>query len=80
MGLDSKRVKAVQLNLEGLFKFLGGSADDRQKFWEKKKGITSVLEAKIINAHLDTIAAQAKAIQSSAKALNDTAQQIARRG
>jgi hypothetical protein len=80
MGVDAKRVKAVQLNLEGLFKLLGGSSDDRQRFWEIHKGITTPIEIKLINSQLDTIAAQTKALQTSTKALQATAQQIARRG
>lgn len=80
MGVDAKRVKAVQLNLEGLFKLLGGSADDRQRFWEIHKGITTPIEIKLINSQLDGIAAQTKALQTSTKALQATAQQIARRG
>ena len=77
---DPKKVKAVQLNLEGLLRLLGGSAEDRQRFWEIQKGVTSRLEVKIINGQLDALAAQAKALQTSTKALKDTAQEIAKRG
>lgn len=77
---DPKKVKAVQLNLEGLLRLLGGSSDDRQRFWEIHRGITTPVEVRLINAQLDSVANQAKALQTSAKALQDTAKQIARRG
>ena len=80
MGLDPKKVRAVQLNLEGLLRLLGGSEADREKFWEIQKGVTTRLEAKIINSQLDAMAAQAKVLQTSAKELKDTAQEVARRG
>ncbi len=77
---DPKKVRALQLNVEGLFKLLGGSADDRMRFWEILKGITTPIEIRLINAQLDTLAAHTKAIQAGAKALQTSAQQVARRG
>jgi hypothetical protein len=77
---DPKKVRALQLNLEGLFKLLGGTADDRQRFWEIIKGITTPIELRLINAQLDALAIQAKAVQAGAKSLQNSAQQIARRG
>ena len=80
MGLDPKKVRAVQLNLEGLLRLLGGSEADRERFWEIQKGVTTRLEAKIINSQLDAMAAQAKVLQTSTKELKDSAQEVARRG
>jgi len=77
---DPKKVKALQLNLEGLFKLTGGTADDRQRFWEIIKGITTPVELRLVNAQLDALSAHAKAVQAGAKALQSSAQQIARRG
>lgn len=77
---DVKKVRALQLNLEGLFKLLGGSSDDRQRFLEIIKGITTPIEIKLINAQIDAMSAHTKAVQAGAKALQTTAQQIARRG
>jgi hypothetical protein len=79
-GLDAKRIRALQLNFEGLFKLLGGTADDRQRFFEILKGITTPIELRIINAQVDALSVQTKAIQATAKALQTSAQQIARRG
>jgi len=77
---DVKKVRALQLNLEGLFKLAGGSSEDKQRFLEMIIGITTPMEIKLINAQVDAMAAHAKAIQAGAKAIQTTAQQIARRG
>ena len=76
---DAKKIRALQLNVEGLFKLLGGNSDDRMRFFEILKGITTPIELRIINAQLDALAVQTKAIQASAKALQTSAQQIAKR-
>ncbi len=77
---DAKKTRALQLNVEGLFKLLGGSADDRLRFWEILKGITTPIENRLINAQIDILAAQVKAVQVGAKNLKDTAAQIGKRG
>lgn len=77
---DRKKVKALQLNLEGLLKLLGGSSDDKEKFLEKIIGITTPIEVKLINAQIDALSAHTKAVQAGAKSLQNTAQQIAKRG
>ena len=77
---DLKKVKALQLNLEGLFKLLGGSSDDKERFLEIIRGITTPVEIKLINAQIDAMAAHTKALQAGAKSLQNTAQQIAKRG
>ena len=76
---DAKKVRALQLNLEGLFKLAGGSSDDKQRFLEMIIGITTPIEIRLINAQIDAMAAHAKAVQAGAKALQTTAQQIAKR-
>lgn len=77
---DPKKVKALQLNLEGLLRLAGGSSEDKQRFLEMIIGITTPIEVRLVNAQLDAMAAHAKAIQAGAKSLQTTAQQIARRG
>jgi len=74
------KTKAVQLNTEGLFKLLGGSAGDRARFWEIFKGITTPIEIKLINSQLDHLAASVKSVEAQTKALQQTAQTIAKRG
>lgn len=77
---DVKKVRALQLNLEGLLKLLGGSSNDKEKFLETVLGITTPIEVKLINAQVEALSAHTKAVQAGAKALQSTAQQIARRG
>ena len=76
---DVKKVKALQLNIEGLLRLLGGSSDDKQRFLEMIIGITTPMEVKLINGQIDALAAHTKAVQTGAKALQSTAQQIAKR-
>jgi outer membrane murein-binding lipoprotein Lpp len=76
---DAKKVKALQLNLEGLLRLLGGSSEDKQRFLEMIIGITTPMEVKLINAQIDALSAHTKAVQAGAKALQSTAQQIAKR-
>ncbi|HYV11305.1 MAG TPA: hypothetical protein VE980_10435 [Pyrinomonadaceae bacterium] len=77
---DKKKVRALQLNLEGIFKLAGGSSDDKQRFLELILGITTPIEIRLVNAQVDAMAAHAKAIQDGAKSLQTAAQQIAKRG
>ena len=77
---DRKKVRALQLNLEGLLKLAGGSSDDKQRFLELILGITTPIEIRLVNAQVDAMAAHAKAIQDGAKSLQASAQQIAKRG
>ncbi|HEY0762380.1 MAG TPA: hypothetical protein VGD61_08375 [Pyrinomonadaceae bacterium] len=74
------KTKAVQLNTEGLFKLLGGSEAQRQRFWEIFKGITTPVEIRLINSQLDHLAASVKSVEAQTKALQATAQTIAKRG
>ena len=77
---DVKKVRALQLNIEGLLRLLGGSSDDKQRFLEMIIGITTPMEVKLINAQVDALSAHTKALQTGAKALQTSAQQIAKRG
>jgi hypothetical protein len=74
------KTRAVQLNTEGLFKLLGGSSNDRQRFWEIFRGITTPVELRLINSQLDHLAASVKSVEAQTKALQSTAQAIAKRG
>jgi hypothetical protein len=64
---DVKKVRALQLNLEGLFKLLGGSSDDKERFLEIIKGITTPIEIKLINAQIDALSAHTKSSPGRSK-------------
>ena len=72
------KAKALQLNTEALLRLLGGTTDDRIRFWEIFKGITTPRELVLINAQLATLAATVKQVELGAKALKTTAQKIAK--
>jgi hypothetical protein len=74
----SRKVDALQLNLEGLLKLLGGSAADRLRFWEILKGITSVAEFELVGQHLDVTSNLLKQVQTNVKSIQGTATKIAR--
>ena len=78
--MPNANTKALQLNIEGLLKLLGGSSDDRLRFWEIFKGITTPRELKLINSQIETLAASVKQVSAATKGLKDAAQQIARQG
>lgn len=78
--MGDPKTRAVQLNTEGLFKLLGGSEAQRQRFWEIFKGITTPVELRLINSQLDHLAAAVKSVEAQSKALQATAQSIAKRG
>ncbi len=84
MGADPKKLKAkveaLQLNTAGLLKLLGGSDNDRLRYWEILKGITTPAELRLVDAQLDSMTALASQIQTSAKALEKNAKQIAAGG
>lgn len=63
-------VKPLQLNTEGLLKLLGGTPDDRLRFWEIFKGITTPRQAVLINKQLGALASSVKQAQVKARALN----------
>ena len=66
--LDPK-VRALQLNLEELFKLLGGTPDDRERFFEILKGITTPAQFRLVSQQLATNTILAKQIQGSLRNL-----------
>ena len=73
------KVDSAQLSVEGLLKLLGGSANDRLRFWEILKGITTPAEAELINHNLNTINVLAKQTATNLKGLQSTAAKIGKR-
>ena len=73
------KARALQLNVEGLFKLLGGTPDERLRFWEILKGITTPIELRLVTSQLDVLQGLVNQVQASAKTLKDTASQIAKR-
>lgn len=72
------KARALQLNVEGLFKLLGGTPDQRLRFWEIFKGITTPVELRLINNQIEVLQGLVNQVQASTKALKETATQIAK--
>lgn len=79
MATGRQRVRALQLNVEGLFRLLGGTPDERLRFWEIFKGITTPIETRLVSSQLDLLQDLVNQVQTGAKALKDTASTIAKR-
>jgi hypothetical protein len=72
------RTRAVELNVEGLFRLLGGTADERLRFWEILKGITTPAEFRLVNQQMKTLQGLVNQVEAGAKELQRTAASIAR--
>jgi hypothetical protein len=70
------KVQALQLSVEGLLKLLKGDPNDRLRFWEILKGITTPAEFRLVTSHLDAMQSMLKQVQASAKAVEQTAAKI----
>jgi hypothetical protein len=70
------KARALQLNVEGLFKLLGGTADDRLRFWEIFKGITTPVEHILVAHQFEVLQGLVNQVQVSAKTLKATAERI----
>lgn len=62
MGDEEKRLKVkitrLQRDTASLLKLLGGSADDRLRFWEIIKGITTPAVFRLVELQVDAAQAQ----------------------
>ena len=62
MGDEEKRLKVkitrLQRDTASLLKLLGGSADDRMRFWEIIKGITTPAVFRLVELQVDAAQAQ----------------------
>lgn len=74
----SRKVDALQLNIEGLLKLLGGSSADRQRFWEIVKGVTTIAEFDLLGQHLDVTSNLLKQAQANVKSIQGAATKIAK--
>ena len=74
------KTRALQLNLEGLFKLLGGTAEERLRFWEIVKGITTPAQFRVVSKQIKTMEGQVKQVAQGAKVLKQMAGKIAKEG
>jgi hypothetical protein len=77
---NTAKARALQLNVEGLFKLLGGTADDRLRFWEIFKGVTTPIEHILVSHQFEVLQGLVNQVQVSVKTLKDTSEKIIKRG
>jgi hypothetical protein len=70
------KVRALQLNIEGLLKLLGGSADDRLRFWEIVKGITTPAQFRVASRQLNKMQSLVTQVRNNATKLKATAKKV----
>ncbi len=62
--------------MEALLKLLGGSADERLRFWEIVKGITTPAEYRLANGVLRNIASSVDALQKNLGEIQKAAREV----
>lgn len=67
------KVQALQLNTAGLLKLLG---QDKQRFWEILKGITTPAEYRLVAAQIDAMNAAMKQAQTNLKGIETAVAKI----
>jgi hypothetical protein len=66
-------VRKAELSIEGLLKLLGGNAQQRLRFWEIIKGITTPAEHRLTNSALKSIATQVDAVRANLQEIQKAA-------
>jgi hypothetical protein len=74
-GLD-ERIEGLELSIEGLLRLLGGSPEERQRYWEILKGITSPAEFRLAESALVAAERQLATAQANIAAVYDAANEI----
>lgn len=69
-------VTALQLNTAGLFALLGGDDNDKLRFWEIRKGITTPAEWRLITSAFDQANRQVEQAHDAVRTAVGAAQEI----
>lgn len=70
------RVTALQRDFESLLKLLGGTPEERLRFWEIVKGVTTPAVFKVVEAELEAIEGQFKSTHAVLGALKANAKEL----
>lgn len=70
------RVSSVQRDLEHLLKLLGGTPEERLRFWEIVKGITTPVVNRVVDVQLEALEGQLKAATAVLGALHVNAKEL----
>ncbi|QOY89320.1 hypothetical protein [Paludibaculum fermentans] len=72
------KVVALQRDTAALLKLLGGDGEDRLRFWEIIKGITTPVQLEMASHQLDVMQNMLKQVAASTKALEKASKPAAR--
>ena len=67
------RAEAIELNVKGLLSLLGGNQDDRARYWEIVKGVTTPAEYRLVESALFAAERQLNGAQESLGAVYEVA-------
>lgn len=70
------RVESLQRDAESLFKLLGGDSDDRLRFWEILKGITTPAVFRVVETQLEALEQNVKSATHVLKTLETNAKEL----
>ncbi len=70
------KIGALQLNTAGLLSLLGGDEEDRNRFLEIYRGITTPAQWRVIENFFESMNAEVEGLQRNLKALNGLAKDI----
>jgi hypothetical protein len=70
------KVQALQRDTAALLKLLGGDSDDQLRFWEIIKGITTPVQLRLVEQHLDVMQGALTQLQTQVKTLEKSAKEI----
>jgi hypothetical protein len=71
-------VRKAELSVEALFKLLGGTPQQRLRFWEIIKGITTPAEHRLTNSAIRSIATQVDAVRANLQEVQKAAGEVRR--
>jgi hypothetical protein len=70
------KVEALARDTESLLKLLGGSPDDRLRFWEILKGITTPAVLHLVEAQVEALDLQVNALNKTVNAVHANAKEL----
>jgi len=70
------RVKAVQQDFESLLKLLGGTPDQRERFWEIWKGLTTPQIVALLEAQLAQVSTNVQSTTTLLKTIHGSAKEL----
>lgn len=71
-------VERLQLSVEGLFKLLGGTPSQRERFWEILKGITTPAEFRLAQSGIVAAEREVATVKGSLAAMKKVASETRR--